>query len=1131
LDGSKIDRQDDGNPLFSLARASFWTKLALTVILCLLALLVTLSLPGSHSNPVFLLFMVAVALSAWVGGWRCGALAVMLVLLAEFCVILPVIRYNLPSVVVATRYTAMVTLMIGTAIVFSLLRAASDRTRELLAKEKQARAAAEAAIERHRQAEELLQRYELIASEGRDIILFMRHQDGRLLEANAAAVRSYGYTHEELLSMTIHDLRAPETRPQAPAQMLEASLRGILFETVHQRKDGNRFPVEVNSHGADIGGVKLLISIVRDITARKQAEEAQRAQMATLQGILDATRESVWLFDPDGTVVLGNQTGLRRLKRSAEEVIGGTFYEFLPPALAASRHADIRRVFSTGQPAESEDERNGTTFQHHYYPIFDPSGKVVRVAAFSRDVTEHRRAAAAEARSMQRLQRVLSSITDGFYALDAEWRFVAINPLAAIHFGRPAADLIGRNLWDLAGTPEDNPLHRRYVEAAVSGEPLHFETQSLVNPGTWWELHLQPVEDGLEVYFRDITERKRAEIALRESEERFRRVFENAPIGIVLTDWIGHIVQCNSAFLDMLGYQRMDDLPATFLDLVHPEDREVNQADAVRLRLGEIPSFIVENRYLRRDGEPVWVRKFVSVLPNDAGEPAFTVALVTDMTEARLAEEKLRNRERIYRAIGESINYGIWVNAPDGRNIYASDSFLKLVGMTQQQCSDFGWGDVLHPDEAAATVAAWKECVRVRGVWDTKHRYRGVDGRYHYILARGVPVLNDRDEVIYWAGINLDISRQKQVESALRESEERLSLVIQSAALGTWDSDLGSGQLIWSPRSCELFGVPPGQPLTFERFLELIHPDDRERIRRQVQTAIERHEDYDAEMRTLWPDGSLHWVSARGRAYYDAAGQPVRMSGAAQDITARKQAEEALLRSEKLASVGRMAAAVAHEINNPLASVMNLIYLATHAPGLPAAVRANLEMADAELRRVAHIARQSLGFYREVGAPALTSVNQVLESTVDLLQAKIRQRRAVIEKQWKGEFQLLAVAGELRQVFSNLLANSLDAIDDAGVIKLRVSSCRLGRAGRRAVCVTVADNGRGVKPRDVPRLFEPFFTTKGSLGTGLGLWVSKQIVDKHGGSIRVHSRTAGPRAGTSVSVVLPLGDFAVPART
>ncbi len=147
---------------------------------------------------------------------------------------------------------------------------------------------------------------------------------------------------------------------------------------------------------------------------------------------------------------------------------------------------------------------------------------------------------------------------------------------------------------------------------------------------------------------------------------------------------------------------------------------------------------------------------------------------IRDITERRREEKGLEDSERMYRAIGESIDYGVWVCAPDGRNIYASESFLRLVGQTQEQCSNFGWGDVLHPDDAERTIAAWKECVRTGGIWDIEHRFRGVDGQWHPILARGVPVRDEQGEVIYWAGINLDISKLKQTEMNLKERTRQL---------------------------------------------------------------------------------------------------------------------------------------------------------------------------------------------------------------------------------------------------------------------------------------------------------------------------------------------------------------------
>ncbi|HOX58853.1 MAG TPA: PAS domain-containing protein [Candidatus Paceibacterota bacterium] len=151
-----------------------------------------------------------------------------------------------------------------------------------------------------------------------------------------------------------------------------------------------------------------------------------------------------------------------------------------------------------------------------------------------------------------------------------------------------------------------------------------------------------------------------------------------------------------------------------------------------------------------------------------------TAQLEAEIAARTGAEAALQRSEQLYRAIGESIDYGIWVCEPDGRNIYASPSFLKLVGLTQEQCSNFGWGDVLNPEDSAGTIAAWKECVRTGVSWDREHRFRGVDGQWHPVLARGVPVRDEQGRLLCWAGINLDISRLKQAQDEIRRHAEKV---------------------------------------------------------------------------------------------------------------------------------------------------------------------------------------------------------------------------------------------------------------------------------------------------------------------------------------------------------------------
>jgi two-component system NtrC family sensor kinase len=239
------------------------------------------------------------------------------------------------------------------------------------------------------------------------------------------------------------------------------------------------------------------------------------------------------------------------------------------------------------------------------------------------------------------------------------------------------------------------------------------------------------------------------------------------------------------------------------------------------------------------------------------------------------------------------------------------------------------------------------------------------------------------------------------------------------------------------------------------------------------------------------------------------------------EISLNQQAQEVLIRSEKLASVGRMAAVMAHEINNPLDAVMNTLFLLEGTENLPTDAQEYLKTAQGELKRIAHITRQTLGFYRESSEASTFLVAPLLDSILDLLQAKVESKHAIIERRCDSQLMITGNFGELRQVFSNLLLNSLDAIRECGTVHLRAfASSSRGHASLRTR-ITIADNGRGIDRATLPRIFEPFFTTKGAIGNGLGLWVSRQIIKNHKGSILVRSSATGSRRGTVFTVVLP----------
>lgn len=376
------------------------------------------------------------------------------------------------------------------------------------------------------------------------------------------------------------------------------------------------------------------------------------------------------------------------------------------------------------------------------------------------------------------------------------------------------------------------------------------------------------------------------------------------------------------------------------------------------------------------------------------------------------------------------------------------------------------------------------------------------------------------DNVRLYREAQEQIAQTRRAQEALHRSKESMHLAQRCVGIGIWEWDLQSGELVWSDEICRLHGIEPARfDGRYESWMESIHREDSWRVHASITDALSQNSEYEAEYRVIFPNQSVHWLEARGQTIV-IGNTPVRMLGVVLDITSRKMVESALRRSEKLAATGQLAASIAHEINNPLAAVTNVLYILRTHPELSDKLIDHVKTGERELSRVIHITRQTLAFYREFSQPVMTSVPGLLEEVFSVYSRKIEEQNAEIKRSFADVGELRAFPGELRQVFSNLVLNALESMSGPGTVAIRVRKAR-GRNGRRGIKVTVADNGTGIALENLPKIFEPFFTTKESKGTGLGLWVSLGIVQKHEGYIRVRSSMREPRHGTSFVVFLP----------
>jgi signal transduction histidine kinase len=394
-------------------------------------------------------------------------------------------------------------------------------------------------------------------------------------------------------------------------------------------------------------------------------------------------------------------------------------------------------------------------------------------------------------------------------------------------------------------------------------------------------------------------------------------------------------------------------------------------------------------------------------------------------------------------------------------------------------------------------------------------------GKVTQVLASANPLFDDSGSIRGAVGALIDITERKRVESQLQEQRERFRFATKASQIGYWFCDLPLDRFIWDETAKGHFWLDADADVDVVLFYERLHPEDRERVRQSIRTAISTQSPYDIEFRTVSPEGKQKWIHAVGRTAYDKSGVPIRFDGVTQDITTQLQAEEALRRSEKLSAMGRMAGIVAHEINNPLGSITNLFYLLRDHPSLDEEARNYACMAEAELSRVAHITKQTLGFYRESADIIPVSLAALLDEVLEFQARQIQTNRIIVDRRYRSDGIVQGFPGELKQVFLNLVCNAIEAMPEGGCLRLHVGECSGVHLQPGGVRISISDSGAGIRPEDAKMLFEPFFSTKSTKGTGLGLWISQGIIQKYEGTISFRSARMPGGNITCFSVFIP----------
>lgn len=541
-----------------------------------------------------------------------------------------------------------------------------------------------------------------------------------------------------------------------------------------------------------------------------------------------------------------------------------------------------------------------------------------------------------------------------------------------------------------------------------------------------------------------------------------------------------------------------------------------------------------------RDMEGHW--HSLSVLPYQTQENKIdgVVLALQDIDAIKSANRQLEKAAEFFRDVMDTVREPLLVLDADLKIVAANESFLYTFQVSSEQ--------TIHKFLYALGSGEWNvprlrsqlEQVLSKGHaitnFEVAHDFESIGSRTMLLNARILSSTHGAEPMILVA--IEDITERKLAEEKSLELQERLEherrvhdTTLSSITDFAYTLDR-EGRFLYANQPLLDFWRVKLEDLVGRNLFELQTQNEfYERLQQQIQQVFATGERFTGESPYADPSGKVGYYEYTFNPVFGTDGTVELVVGSTHDLTERRLAEAALIKSEKLAASGRLAAALAHEINNPLQAVTNLMTLLGQSPRLDTQDQVYAAMAAEELDRVTHLTRQSLSFYKEVSSPAAVNVEEVIESVMNLYARRVQVKKIEVIQRYLSDATIIhSYPGEIRQVISTLLVNAMQAVPEGGTIAVRVrKSSHWKNPAISGVRIVVADSGQGISANNKPRIFEPFFTTKGEQGIGLGLWVASGIITRLGGTIRMRSSVRPGKSGTSFSIFLPSQNLTDPA--
>jgi PAS domain S-box-containing protein len=899
----------------------------------------------------------------------------------------------------------------------------------------------------------------------------------------------------------------------------------------------------------------------REALNAKRAEDAARRSEEGLREVIETVPAMAWSSPPDGSNAFVNRQWAEYTGLTAEQTTSSSWRTTVHPEDVSGHMEAWRQSLATGQPLDHEVRlRRVADGQYRWFlvrgvPLRDEHGEVLKWYGIATDIEDRKRAEEALRNSEERWRSVFENSAIGVALTDLNGRFLATNHVFQAMVGYTEEELRALTFLDIT--------HEYYLQANWSlitelveekrrqfqiekkyrrkdGSSIWVSNNVSLVPGT------ERIPQFIMALSEDITERKRAEAKLRRSEESLLEAQRLSHIGNWKLDVASGAVIVSPEIHRIFGVDPDEDTsrPEFWFSRNHPEDQKrirefferstIQKTDYAADYRIVLPDGTI--KHLHAAGHPVLnesgdLMEFVGTTMDVTEQVQTRAALENALQEIKQRNEALRAREHNLDLIINTIPALVWSARPDGSAEFFNQHYLDYVGLSAEEAKDWGWTAAVHPDDLNALAGAWQSIMVTGKHGEAEARLRRFDDEYRWFLFRANPLRDDFGNIVRWFGINTDIEDRKRAEEKLRRSEAYLAEAQRMTHTGSWAWNVRTDALFWSQEIFRIYDYDPEMTPTWAFLLKKVHPGDRLELerRREMEATQKEWTDSEIEFRIVLPDGTIKHLHSIAHPVMEESGEIIEVVGTVRDVTERKQAEEErerlrqleadLAHTNRVTMLGGLASSLAHELNQPITAAITsanacLRWLAHNPPDLERA-RAAATRIENDGTRAAEIIHRLRAFYK-TGAPPkleLVDVNQVAGEMLALLRNEADRHSISLRTELALQLpQIMADRVQLQQVLMNLLLNGIEAITDGpGEVTIRSQSTEQG------LLLTVTDTGVGLPSEKPDRLFSAFYTTKPQ-GTGMGLAISRSIIEAHGGRLWA---TVNAERGATFHFTLP----------